>query len=124
MADALPHNLEIAAKLRSGIRAGVSMRVLHDQIKEMKDGPKSMQALYRIYRRDIADARGDVHEQVGNKILEKALEGDMKALELYSRSKMGWSPTNVIVEADPDEATEETGAIDDLVNLLNLKKRD
>lgn len=117
----LPHNIAIAAKLRSGIRAGVSMRVLHDQIKSMKDGPQSLMTLYKTYRDDIADARGTFHEQIGQKIVEKALvDGDMRALELVARSKMGWSPATTIVETEPDELTEETGAIDDLLLLLNL----
>jgi len=115
--------MAIAAKLRSGIRAGVSMRVLHDAIKSMKDGPQSLMTLYTTYRDDIADARGSLHEQVGAKIVEKALvDGDMRALELIARSKMGWSPATTIVETEPDELTEETGAIDDLLLLLNLDK--
>lgn len=121
----LPHNIAIAAKLRSGIRAGVSMRVLHDQIRCMKDGPQSLMTLYKIYRDDIADARGEFHEQIGSKIVEKALvDGDMRALELVARSKMGWSPSVTVVETEPDELTEETGAIDDLLTLLNLGKNE
>lgn len=119
----LPHNLAIAAKLRSGIRAGVSMRVLHDQIKCMKDGPQSLMTLYKTYRNDIAESKSNFQIEVGSKIVHKGLvEGDMRALELIARSKMGWSPSTTVVELEPDELTEETGAIDDLLMLLNLDK--
>jgi hypothetical protein len=125
MYQQLPHNMAIAAKLRAGIRAGVSMRVLHDSIKEMKDGPQSLQTLYKTYRTDIADARAGFHEEIGKKIVEKALvDGDMRALELVARSKMGWSPATTVIETEVDETTEDTGALDDLLSLLNLDKNE
>ena len=114
--------MAIAAKLRSGIRAGVSMRVLHDAIKDMKDGPQSLQTLYKVYRADIADARSSIQEQVGNVVVSAALKGDIKAAELYLRSKGGWNPTIKIEEVDADETSEDTGALEDLMRLLNVNK--
>jgi hypothetical protein len=48
----------------------------------------------------------------------------MKAAELFLRSKAGWSPTQTVVEVDADIETEQTSAIDDLISLLNVKKKD
>jgi hypothetical protein len=130
MAEPLKHNIKIAADIKAKIRAGVSMRVIHDYLMDkypseqcgLLAAPKSMQALYRVYRGDITDARADIQHQVGAVVVAKALEGDLKAAELFLRSKAGWNPTIKVEETDPDEVNEDTSAVDDLVNLLGLKK--
>lgn len=124
MAIALKHNLVIATYVRRAIKAGVSMKVILDHIQKYDHAPSSMNGLYKTYRNDIADARSDLGMEIGEAIMEKALvEKDLKALELVARSKLGWSPTQTVVEADPDEVNEQTGAIDDLIALLALKKK-
>lgn len=124
MADPLPHNIKIAADIRAKIKAGVSMRVIHDYlVGKYPDAPRSYQTLYKVYRDDIADARADMHTLIGNTIMKKAIvDQDMKALELVARSKMGWSPTMKVVEENADDINEDTSAIDDLVALLGINK--
>jgi hypothetical protein len=78
--------------------------------------------MYKTYRDDIAQARADIQEAVGAVVVNKALEGDLKAAELFLRSKAGWNPTVKIEEVDPEDIKEDTGAIDDLMALLGKKK--
>jgi hypothetical protein len=123
MADPLPHNIKIAADIRAKIKAGVSMRVIHDYlVGKYPDAPRSYQTLYKVYRDDIADARADIQAQIGSVVVNKALDGDLKAAELYLRSKAGWNPTLKIVEEDAEDINEDTSAIDDLVALLGVNK--
>jgi len=122
MADKLIHNLKIATYIRKAIRAGVSMKVILDNIQSYDHAPSSMNGMYKTYRDDIAQARADIQEAVGAVVVNKALEGDLKAAELFLRSKAGWNPTIKILEEDPDDVPEDTGAIDDLMALLGKKK--
>lgn len=120
----LPHKMEIAIAVRKMIRAGVTMRVIHDHIQRYKDAPKSFEGFYRIYRADIADARADIQEKIGTVVVDKALQGDLKAAELFLRSKAGWNPTVKVEEVDPDTVDENVGHIDALLALLNTEPKD
>lgn len=124
MAEKLKHNLHIATYIRKAIRAGVSMKVILDNIQKYDNAPSSMNGMYRTYRNDIAEARAEIQELVGSVVVNKALEGDLKAAELFLRSKAGWNPTVKIEEVDPEDAKEDTGAIDDLLALLGRKKEE
>lgn len=122
MAEKLKHNLHIATYIRKAIKAGVSMKVILDNIQKYDHAPSSMNGMYKTYREDIAAARADIQEAVGAVVVAKALEGDLKAAELFLRSKAGWNPTLKIEEVEPDEVKEDTAAIDDLLALLGRKK--
>lgn len=122
MADKLIHNLKIATYIRKAIRAGVSMKVILDNIQNYDHAPSSMAGMYSAYRNDIAEARANIQEAVGSVVVQKALDGDMKAAELFLRSKAGWNPTIKIEEVDPENIKEDTGAIDDLMALLGKLK--
>jgi hypothetical protein len=98
------------------------MKVILDNIQKYDHAPSSMNGMYKTYRNDIAEARADIQEAVGNVVVNKALEGDLKAAELFLRSKAGWNPTIKVEEVDPEEVKEDTGAIDDLLALLGKKK--
>lgn len=122
MALPLPHDLKIATKIRAGIAAGVSMRVIFDSVATMKNAPKSYQTFYKIYRDDIADARASIQEEIGSVVITAARGGDIKAAELFLRSRAGWSPTVRVEDVDPEDVAEDTGAIDDLLTLLGMEK--
>jgi hypothetical protein len=121
MADKLIHNLKIATYIRKAIRAGVSMKVILDNIQNYDHAPSPMAGMYSAYRNDIAEARANIQEAVGSVVVQKALDGDMKAAELFLRSKAGWNPTIKIEEVDPEDIKEDTGAIDDLLALLGKR---
>jgi hypothetical protein len=122
MAEKLKHNLHIATYIRKAIRAGVAMKVILDNIQKYDHAPSSMNGMYKTYRNDIAESRATIQEEVGAVLVKKALDGDMKAVELFLRSKAGWNPTIKVEEVDPEEVKEDTGAIDDLLALLGKKK--
>jgi len=124
MAEALKHKMEIATAIRRQIGAGVAMRVILDYIQQFKDAPTSMNGMYKTYRADIADARANLQEEMGNVVISAAKSGDWKAAELVLRSKAGWSPTQTIIEAEPEDETSDNGAIDDLLALLGKKKKE
>jgi hypothetical protein len=100
------------------------MKVILDNIQKYDHAPSSMNGMYRTYRNDIAEARADIQEAVGSVVVKKALDGDLKAAELFLRSKAGWNPTIKIEEVDPEDVKEDTGAIEDLMALLGRKKED
>lgn len=124
MAEKLKHNLHIATYIRKAIKAGVSMKVILDEIQRFDNAPSSMNGMYKTYRQDIASARAEIQEAVGSVVVAKALDGDLKAAELFLRSKAGWNPTLKIEEVEPDEVKEDTAAIDDLLALLGRSKRE
>lgn len=123
-AQSLPHDMKIATKIRAGICAGVSMRVIFDSVVTMKNAPKSYQTFYKIYRDDIAASRASIQEEIGSVVINAARSGDLKAAELFLRSRAGWNPTVKILEEDPEDVSEDTGAIDDLMALLGLKAKE
>ena len=123
MAEKLKHNLHIATYIRKAIKAGVSMKVILDKIQSYDGAPSSMNGMYKTYRDDIAAARADIQEAVGSVVVQKALDGDLRAAELFLRSKAGWSPTQTVVEAEPESENEQTSAIDDLIALLGVKDK-
>lgn len=123
-AHLIPHRMEIAKAIRRQIASGVAMRVILDDIQQYKDAPSSMNGMYKTYRNDIAQARANIQEEMGNVVITAARGGDWKAAELFLRSKAGWSPTQTIIEADPEDESSDTGAIDDLIALLGIKKTD
>jgi len=100
----------------------VAMKTILDYIQKFKDAPTSMNGMYRTYRNDIADARASIAEEMGNVVIQAARDGDWKAAELYLRSRAGWSPTQTIVETEPEQETTDNGAIDDLLALLGKKR--
>ena len=118
----LPHRMNIATAIRRQIAAGVQMKVILDFIQQFDDAPTSLNGMYKTYRADIADARASLQEQMGNVVINAAKAGDWKAAELVLRSKAGWSPTQTIIEAEPEDETSDNGAIDDLLALLGRKK--
>ena len=75
MAEKLKHNLKIATYIRKAIRAGVSMKVILDNIQTYEHAPTSMNGMYKTYRDDIAQARADIQEAVGAVVVAKALDG-------------------------------------------------
>jgi hypothetical protein len=124
--QALPYDNKIAETIRARIAQGVTMAVLFDEVKEMKNGPGSYATFYKLYRGDIVAARAGLHAGVGAKIMEKALvDGDMRALELLAKTRLGWSEKIIVEERDPETSVDhDTSAIDDLLTKLGLNKDD
>ena len=123
MADKLPYSKNIAKVVREGVKKGVSKRTIFAQIQKYQNAPKSTTTFYKLYAQDIADVEADIVGQVGNKVVQQALEGDFKSQELFLRSKGGWSPTSTNVEVEADSVEEqENSAIEDLIKHLGIKE--
>ena len=123
MAEALKHNLKVATHIRKAISAGVNMKVILDGIQKYNGAPTSMNGMYKTYRNDIAEARANFHQEMGMVVVNAAKGGDWKAAELVLRAKAGWSPTQTIVEATPEDEAGDTSAIDDLLALLGKSNK-
>ena len=125
MAEAIPYSNLIAKRVRQGIRDGVSVRDIMGSIQKYQNAPNSLTTFYKLYGQDISEEKADIVGKVGNVVINAALSGDFKAVELFLRSKGGWSPTSTINEVeqleDPD--TDES-AIDSLMTLLGKKQPD
>ena len=48
MAEALKHNLKVATHIRKAIAAGVSMKVILDDIQKYNGAPTSMNGMYTV----------------------------------------------------------------------------
>ena len=115
----LPYKKAIGNRVQKMIRDGVSVKDIMASVQDLPDAPGSMTTFYKLYGQDMASARGNVVGQIGDKVVQQALEGDFKSQELYLRSKGGWSPNSTVneneIDGDPD--MDET-AIDTLMTLL------
>ena len=130
MPEKLPYKKPIANKIKRLIKAGVSMRDIFADVQGMKGAPSSPTSIYKIYGADIAEARADIYEAIGGRVVEQALHGDpkeaatFKSQELFLRSKAGWSPTSTVqeqeLEKDPDQ---DISAIDELMTLLGKSSK-
>jgi hypothetical protein len=116
--------MDVAVAIRKGIAAGLTMKVILDDIQKYPGAPISMAGMYRTYRSDIAEARASIQQEMGNIVMDAARKGDWKAAEFFLRSKAGWSPTITVAEVEPEDAAEQSGAIEDLLALLNLKDKE
>jgi len=114
----IPYSEAIAERVRDGIRHGVTIRVIFDSICGMRNSPGSMQTFYKLYKKDIEEARFEYQNWLGEKATDRIKEGSDKILELALRSKAGWNPQETIVVASPDDEREETSALDDLMAAL------
>lgn len=118
----LKHDLRIATYIIQAIKAGVSMAAILDKVSTMPNGPRAKASLYKVYRNEIANARADLAEELGEVAMKMAKAGDVKMLDLALRSKAGWSPTQTVIESDKDDEDENTSAIDDLLAMLKVKQ--
>jgi len=130
MPEKLPYKKPIANKIKRLIKAGVSMRDIFADIQHLKGAPSSPTSVYKIYGKDIAEARAEIYEAVGSRVLDQALNGDpkegatFKSQELFLRSRAGWSPTSTVQEQELEKDPEtDVSAIDELMTLLGKSSK-
>ncbi len=123
MAGPLPtlkYSEAIAKYIRQAVQDGVQIKdILATVNKRYQNAPRNNAMLYKLYGGDIAEARAEITQRVGNVVIEQALSGHYPSQELFLRSKAGWSPksTEVAEEGAGDE-DENSGAINTLMTLL------
>ena len=120
----VPYVKSLAERIVKGIKAGVKLKVIFDSIQDHPDAPRKYDTMMKVYKADIGKARAEIQEEMGLVVINSAKEGDWRAAEFFLKTKAGWSQTINVEEQDPDEPKEETGAIDDLINLLGFTQED
>jgi len=116
----LKYNEPVAKYIRQAVRDGVQIKdILATVNKRYQNAPRNNANLYRLYGGDIAEARAEITQRVGNVVIEQALNGHYPSQELFLRSKGGWSPKETQqledVSGDPDE---NSSAVNSLMILL------
>jgi len=116
----LKYNEPVAKYIRQAVKDGVQIKVILATVnKRYQNAPRNNANLYRLYGGDIAEARAEITQRVGNVVIEQALNGHYPSQELFLRSKGGWSPKETQqledVSGDPDE---NSSAVNSLMILL------
>lgn len=120
--DKIEYSEVIAKNVRKGIRSGVAIKDIMASIQKYQNAPRSMATFYKLYGEDIAEVRADIVGQIGDVVVQQALDGDFKAAEFYLRSKGGWSPNSTVNEVEQDTDPDmDDSAIDTLMSLLGKK---
>lgn len=116
----LAYNIPIAKYVRQAVRDGVQVKdILATVNKKYQNAPRNNAMLYKLYGGDIAEARAEISQRIGNVVIEQAINGHFPSQELFLRSKAGWSPkeTQQLEEVNGD-ADENSSAINSLMTLL------
>lgn len=113
---------KITAVVRKKAAAGVPVTEIFSSIQTYQNAPGSLTTFYKYYRDEMDAARGDITEQIANKVIEKAIKGDdFKAQELWLTTKGGWSKqqTNTIQDVEENEE-EKNSALNVLLGKLGF----
>jgi hypothetical protein len=120
MVATVKYSEPIAKYVRSAVQDGVQIKdILATVNKRYQNAPRNNAMLYKLYGGDIAEARADITQRVGNVVIDQALNGHYPSQELFLRSKAGWSPkeTQQIEDGQGDD-DENSNAINTLMTLL------
>ena len=119
----LPYSNVIAKVVKLGVSQGVAVADILAGLQKYQDAPSSLTTFYKLYGGDIADVKLKTIGEVGQVVVQKALDGDLKAAELFLRSKGGWSPTHTVneVEREIDPDLDESAA-STLMSLLGYNE--
>jgi len=119
-ASTLKYSEPVAKYIRQAVQDGVQIKdILATINKRYQNAPRNNAMLYKLYGGDIAEARADITQRVGNVVIQQAIEGHFPSQELFLRSKAGWSPKETQqLEEGGGDADEDSSAIDSLMALL------
>jgi hypothetical protein len=125
MTKPLEKNPRIAEVVRESTRNGVPHRTIFADIQKYQNAPGSYTTFYKLYKLDIEAAKAETINQIGNKVVNQAINGDddagntWKAREFYLRTQGGWTPKESIEtrEVGTDEEEDES-AINALMKAL------
>ena len=115
----------ISKEVIKKVEAGVSIKDILASLQRLQNAPRTLKTFYKYYGEDVATARADTVETIGNVVISAAKAGDFKAAEFYLRSKGGWSPNSTINESEQDvDPDEDSSAIDALLSKLGKTRTD
>ena len=115
----------IASVVRKKAAAGVPVKEILSSIQNYQNAPGSLQTFYKYYGSVMEEARGEVTEALGNKVIQQAKSGDFKSQELWLTTKGGWSKqqtnNNVEIGIDPEE---KNSAMEVLLSKLGFNDKE
>lgn len=119
-APTITYSEPVAKYIRQAVRDGVSIKDIIAVVnKRYQKAPRNYAMLYKLYGGDIAEARAEMTQKVGNVVIQQALDGHYPSQELFLRSKAGWSPKETQqIEDISGDADEDSSAINTLMALL------
>jgi hypothetical protein len=118
----LKYSKHIAKKVKELIGNGVSITVILDSVQKYQEAPRSINTLYKIYGEDIAEARAELHNDLGKYAMVRIKAGSDAVLIHALKTKAGWTEKVIVEERDSDDPDENTDAISTLAVLLGRSK--
>ena len=112
----------IASVVRKKAAAGVPVKEILASIQNYQNAPGSLQTFYKYYGSVMEEARGEVTEALGSKVIQQAKNGDFKSQELWLTTKGGWSKQNTNTNFDVSDLNEDekTSAVDSILSKLGF----
>lgn len=115
----------IASVVRKKAAAGVPVKEILSSIQNYQNAPGSLQTFYKYYGSVMEEARGEVTEALGNKVIEQAKNGDFKSQELWLTTKGGWSKQQTNTNVDLGESDDDrSSALESLLSKMGFSKNE
>ena len=113
----------IASVVRKKAAAGVPVKEILSSIQNYQNAPGSLQTFYKYYGSVMEEARGEVTEALGNKVIQQAKNGDFKSQELWLTTKGGWSKQQTNTNVDLGESDDDkSSALESLLSKMGFSK--
>ena len=113
----------IASVVRKKAAAGVPVKEILSSIQNYQNAPGSLQTFYKYYGSVMEEARGEVTEALGNKVIQQAKNGDFKSQELWLTTKGGWSKQQTNTNIDLGESDDDkSSALESLLSKMGFSK--
>lgn len=124
--NALPHSKRIANKVRE-MAPTTNVKEIFSSIQKYQNAPRSLSTFYKLYRVDLEEAKADIAQKIGDKVINSALNGDEdnplthKSREFYLDRKGGWSKKETVEHREVDSEEEENkSAVESLMSSLGI----
>lgn len=93
--------------------------------RDYQNLPSSLTTFRKLYYDDFLSARADISSKIGNKMINKALEGDFKAGEFYlSTHSQDWQKKSSLEVASVDDIDEENTELYAILGALGFDSED
>ena len=109
----------IADYVRGRMAKGATlMSTIESASAKFEQCPGNYRSFMRVYGNDVKEAKADLEDWIGNKVLERSEESD-KILELLARSRGNFNPVDKLAVADAElDDLDEDSAVKSLMRML------
>ena len=115
----------IASVVRKKAAAGVPVKEILSSIQNYQNAPGTLQTFYKYYGSVMEEARGEVTEALGSKVIQQAKNGDFKSQELWLTTKGGWSKQQTNTNVDLGESDDDkSSALESLLSKMGFNQDD